>query len=159
MVVTVDKFTAVKMFDKVQRLWKEDIKALLGLANSTKNDVEKMRLKKTLEWMRQVQMAVVISEEAGEQEKFAARGLPLSDSWLGGGLQTEPKPHPPQAQVSVGSASRRQLSNALAAAHRACLFGQSYRSIPPDLRYCTPVHQNDTHAANVAIALAQSGLR
>ena len=30
MVVSVDKFTAVKMYDKVQRLWKEEIKDLRG---------------------------------------------------------------------------------------------------------------------------------
>lgn len=78
MVVTVDKFTAVKMFDKVQRLWKEDIKALLGRIAQTPNEVEKQRLKKTAEWMRKVEMAVVISEEAGEGEKFAARGLNIA---------------------------------------------------------------------------------
>ena len=78
MVVTVDKFTAVKMFDKVQRLWREDIKALLGRITHTPNEVEKQRLKKTVEWMRKVEMAVVISEEAGEAEKFAARGLNIA---------------------------------------------------------------------------------
>ena len=77
MVVTVDKFTAVKMHDKVQRRWKDDIKALLGRIAQTSNDVEKLRLKKTVEWMRKVEMAVVISEEAGEIEKFAARGLSI----------------------------------------------------------------------------------
>ncbi|UUZ77705.1 hypothetical protein LP414_11940 [Polaromonas sp. P1(28)-13] len=46
MVVAVDKFTAVKMFDKVLRLWKEDIKALLGRISQTPNDVEKQRLKR-----------------------------------------------------------------------------------------------------------------
>ena len=30
MVVSLDKFTAVKMYDKVQRLWKEQIKDLRG---------------------------------------------------------------------------------------------------------------------------------
>lgn len=78
MVVAVDKFTAVKMFDKVQRLWKEDIKALLGRINQTPNEVEKQRLKKTVDWMRRVEMAVVISEEAGENEKFAMRGLNIA---------------------------------------------------------------------------------
>ncbi len=77
MVVSVDKFTAVKMFDKVQRLWKEDIKALLGRISQTPNEVEKQRLKKTVDWMRRVEMAVVVSEEAGEDEKFAARGLSI----------------------------------------------------------------------------------
>ena len=78
MVVTVDKFTAVKMFDKVQRLWKEDIKALLGRIACTPNEVEKQRLKKTVEWMRKAEMAVVISEKAGEAEKFTARGLNIA---------------------------------------------------------------------------------
>ena len=78
MVVTVDKFTAVKMFDKVQRLWKEDIKVLVGRIATTANEVEKQRLKKTVEWMRRVEMAVVISEEAGENEKFAARDLNIA---------------------------------------------------------------------------------
>ena len=63
------------MFDKVQRLWREDIKTLLGRIAHTPNEVEKQRLKKTVEWMHKVEMAVVISEEAGEAEKFAARGL------------------------------------------------------------------------------------
>jgi len=66
MVVVIDKFTAVKMFDKVQRLWKEDIKALLGRIQTTTNEVEKLRLKKTVEWMRHAEMAVVISDENGE---------------------------------------------------------------------------------------------
>lgn len=78
MVVTVDKFTAVKMYDKVQRRWKDEIKALLGRIAQTPNEVEKQRLKKTVEWMRQVEMAVVISEEAGEDEKFAARALNIA---------------------------------------------------------------------------------
>ena len=78
LVVTVDKFTAVKMHDKVQRLWKDDIKALLGRIAQTPNEVEKRRLKNTVEWMRKVEMAVVISEEAGEVEKFAARGLNIA---------------------------------------------------------------------------------
>ena len=33
MVVSLDKFTAAKMFDKVQRLWKEEIKELRGQIN------------------------------------------------------------------------------------------------------------------------------
>ncbi|OYT92462.1 MAG: deoxyribonuclease [Burkholderiales bacterium PBB3] len=77
MVVAVDKFTAVKMFDKVQWHWKAEIKALLGRISQTANDVEKQRLKKTVEWMRRVEMAVVISEEAGEETKFADRKLDI----------------------------------------------------------------------------------
>lgn len=78
MVVAVDKFTAVKLFDKVQRLWREEIKALLERIALSANDVEKQRLKKRVAWMRQVEMAVVISEEAKEDTKFAAQNLNIA---------------------------------------------------------------------------------
>jgi type I restriction enzyme R subunit len=75
LVVSVDKFTAVKMFDKVQRLWKEEIRVLRGRIGQSANDIEKARLKQIVEYMRQVEMAVVVSEEADEEAKFVAQGL------------------------------------------------------------------------------------
>ena len=75
LVVSVDKFTAVKMYDKVQRLWKEEIKNLLGRISKSANDVEKARLKQIVEYMRSVEMAVVISEDADEEKKFAEQEL------------------------------------------------------------------------------------
>jgi type I restriction enzyme, R subunit len=77
MVIAVDKFTAVKMHDKVKRIWKEEIKALRGRIDKSANDLEKHRLKKMLDYMRRVDMAVVVSAEAGEEEKFKAQGLDI----------------------------------------------------------------------------------
>lgn len=77
MMVAVDKFTAVKMYDKVQRLWKEELKALHKRISHSANDVEKARLKKIVDYMRGVEMAVVVSEEAGEEEKFKAQNLDI----------------------------------------------------------------------------------
>ena len=77
-VIAVDKFTAVKLYDKVQRLWKEELKALRGRIKDTPNEVEKARLKKIVAYMHAVQMAVVISEEAGEEEKFKLQGLEVA---------------------------------------------------------------------------------
>lgn len=77
MVISVDKFTAVKMFDKVQHHWKEELKRLHGVIKKSHNDIEKARLKKIVEYMRSVEMAVVISEEAGEEEKFKAKKLDI----------------------------------------------------------------------------------
>jgi type I restriction enzyme R subunit len=74
-VISVDKFTAVTMCDKVQSRWKEEIKLLTGRIGSTKNEVERQRLKQLKAWMSTVQMAVIVSEETGEEEKFAAKGL------------------------------------------------------------------------------------
>lgn len=76
-VISVDKFTAVTMFDKVQALWKAEIKALNGRISATKNDVERQRLKQLKAWMSAVQMAVIVSEEAGEEEKFAKKNLDI----------------------------------------------------------------------------------
>ncbi|MCQ4260408.1 type I restriction endonuclease subunit R [Stutzerimonas stutzeri] len=77
-VIAVDKFTAVKLYDKVQRLWKEELKALRGRITQTPNEVEKARLKKIVAYMHAVQMAVVISEEAGEEEKFKLQCLEVA---------------------------------------------------------------------------------
>ena len=77
MVISVDKFTAVRMCDKVQRLWKQEIKALRGEIKHTKKEIHKARLQKQLEWMRKVKMAVVVSAENGEEEKFSAQGLDI----------------------------------------------------------------------------------
>jgi len=76
-VISVDKFTAVKMYDKMQRLWKEELRKLQGRIKKSTNDIEKDRLKKRLEYMRRVEMTVVVSEEAGEEEKFKKQGLDI----------------------------------------------------------------------------------
>ena len=77
MVITVDKFTAVKMYDKVQRLWKEEIKSLRGQIKQTQDELMAARLKRMVEYMRQVEMAVVVSAENGEEEKFDQQGLDI----------------------------------------------------------------------------------
>lgn len=76
-VVSVDKFTAVKMYDKVQRLWKEEIKQIRGKIRSAESEVQRERLNKKLEYLKRVEMAVIISEEAGEEEKFQKENLSI----------------------------------------------------------------------------------
>lgn len=77
MVISVDKFTAVKMYDKVSYYWKEEIKKLNAQITKTKDAAEKLRLKDLVDYMRKVEMAVVISEDADEEAKFAAEGLSI----------------------------------------------------------------------------------
>lgn len=77
MVVSLDKFTAVKMYDKVQRLWKETIKDLRGRITRSVNDLEKRRLQQRLDYMRSVEMAVIVSEDADEEKKFAKQQLTI----------------------------------------------------------------------------------
>lgn len=77
MVISVDKFTAVKMYDKVSYYWKEEIKKLNAQITKTKDAAEKLRLKDLVDYMRKVEMAVVISEDGDEEAKFAAEGLSI----------------------------------------------------------------------------------
>lgn len=77
MVISVDKFTAVKMYDKVSFYWKEEIKRLNKQLSKTTDEDEKLRLKDIVNYMRKVEMAVVISEDADEEKKFAAEGLSI----------------------------------------------------------------------------------
>ncbi|MBF0239885.1 MAG: type I restriction endonuclease subunit R [SAR324 cluster bacterium] len=77
MMIAVDKFTAVKMYDKVQHYWKAEIKRLVGLVSKAVDELEKKRLQHRLDYMRNVEMAVIISEDAGEKEKFKQAGLEI----------------------------------------------------------------------------------
>jgi len=77
MVISVDKFTSVKMYNKVQYYWKQEIKNLVGEIRRAPSETQKRKLETKLDYMRTVEMAVVISEEAGEEEKFVKQGLDI----------------------------------------------------------------------------------
>lgn len=77
MVVSLDKFTAVRMYDKVQRIWKDRIKELRGSIQRANTEHERVRLQKQVDYMRAVEMAVVVSEEADEDAKFTKQRLDI----------------------------------------------------------------------------------
>ena len=77
MVVSLDKFTAVKMYDKVQLHCKKEIKELRGQIKKSESADEKKLLQKQLDYMRSVEMAVVVSAEADEEKKFAKQKLDI----------------------------------------------------------------------------------
>ncbi len=78
MVVSVDKYTAVKMYDKVQHYWKIEKQKIVGERNTAPTKERREELTKILDFMNKVQMAVIISEEADENEKFAKHGLDIA---------------------------------------------------------------------------------
>ena len=78
MVVSVDKFTAVKMYDKVQHYWAEEKKALVAERNTAKTKEERDSITGIVNFMDSVEMAVIISEDADEETKFTAQGLSIS---------------------------------------------------------------------------------
>ena len=77
MVICLDKYTAVKMFNKVELQWKAEIQALNKQITLCQDKSRKIYLKGIRDNMKAVDMAVVISEEAGENEKFKQQGLDI----------------------------------------------------------------------------------
>lgn len=76
MVVSVDKVTAVRMYDRVQEHWKNMIKELEGqLKKATFN--EKAELMERISDLKKTDMAVVVSSEQNEIQKFKKEGLDI----------------------------------------------------------------------------------
>ena len=78
MVVSVDKFTAVTMYNKVQHYWTEEKKNIIAERNTAESKEKRDELTKMLDYMNNVEMAVIVSEEADENKKFAEKGLDIS---------------------------------------------------------------------------------
>ncbi len=75
-VISIDKFTALKMHDKVKRLWDLKIKELRGQMNSLpQGSSERIVLERTRKWMSETEMCVIVSYESEEETKFDKAGL------------------------------------------------------------------------------------
>ena len=70
MLVCIDKVTCVRMYNLVARYWDKKIQKLEAKLHSVADEQEEICLRRQIEWMRETSMAVVISEEQGEVEKF-----------------------------------------------------------------------------------------
>ena len=70
MLVCIDKITCVRMYNLIAGYWEERIRELeadLGMAADEQEEVYRRR---QINWMRETRMAVVVSEEQGEVDKF-----------------------------------------------------------------------------------------
>ena len=76
MVISVDKYTAVKMYDLVQHYWEEEKLNLIIERNDAKTPEERKLLDRAFNYMNKVKMAVVISED-DDDSKFTSRGLDI----------------------------------------------------------------------------------
>lgn len=72
MVISIDRFTAVKMFDKVQQCWQEYLKGLKSRAEKGEKGLDGL-----IRYMQQTDMAVIISTSQNEQADFAEKGLDI----------------------------------------------------------------------------------
>lgn len=70
MVVCIDKVTCVRMYKLIEERWKKRILALNKELYNVPDDQEQQFRERQLNWMRETRMAVVVSEEQGEVEKF-----------------------------------------------------------------------------------------
>ena len=76
MVVSVDKATAVRMYDKVGKYWRQyldELRAEYRRSSGQKRDTLAERVK----FMEETDMAVVVSSAQNEVEDFAAKGLDI----------------------------------------------------------------------------------
>ena len=78
MVVSVDKYTTVKMYDKVQHYWAIEKQKIMQERNHAQSKEQRDELTRILNYMNTVEMAVIVSEEADENEKFRRQGLDIS---------------------------------------------------------------------------------
>ena len=77
MVVSIDKPTTVKMYDKVQKHWQLYINRLKTELAYAKSDVERQGLQDKIRFMEETDMAVVVSSEQNEMQKFEQLGLDI----------------------------------------------------------------------------------
>lgn len=70
MLICIDKITCVRMHKLIEFYWNERIGELDAQLPETADVQDELDIRPQIEWMRQTQMAVVVSEEQGEVEKF-----------------------------------------------------------------------------------------
>ena len=77
MFVCYNKVTCVRMFNYVQEYWQREIKALEDAIAKCTSQQEAQEMQRKLEWMRETDMAVVVSQEQNEIQTFQKWGLDI----------------------------------------------------------------------------------
>jgi type I restriction enzyme, R subunit len=77
MVISIDKATAVRMFDTVQAHWKAAV-AKVRQELAVADPMDKPELEKRLAYLEATDMAVVVSSEQNEIEEFKLKGLDIA---------------------------------------------------------------------------------
>ena len=78
MVVSIDKATAVKMYNKVHRYWNEYIDKLQKEHAKAIDDKVSEDVGKKIDYMKQTDMAVVVSQAQNEIEDLKAKGVDIT---------------------------------------------------------------------------------
>ncbi len=79
MIVSIDRFTAVKMYNKVQHHWQQHLQQFKNqLAESNLSEFEQKKLSITIKYMSETDMAMVISQSQNEVEAFQKKELDIT---------------------------------------------------------------------------------
>ena len=70
MFVSYNKVTCVRMYDYVQEYWQREIKLLEQAIEKCTSQQEVQEMQRKLEWMKETEMAVVVSQEQNEIQTF-----------------------------------------------------------------------------------------
>lgn len=77
MVISIDKATAIKMYDKVQEYWQRYFDKLKEKFNNVSSAKEQEELKEKISYMEETDMAVVVSEGQNEIEEMKKKGVDI----------------------------------------------------------------------------------
>lgn len=78
MLVCIDKVTCVRMYELIGQYWTAKIQQLEKQLPSATDEQDEIYRRRQIEWMKATQMAVVVSEEQGEVDKFRKWGLDIT---------------------------------------------------------------------------------
>jgi len=78
MVVSIDKATAVRMYDKVRKYWDEYISKLQKEQKKAIDDKVREDIGNKIDYMKQTDMAVVVSQAQNEVEDLKAKGVDIT---------------------------------------------------------------------------------
>ena len=78
MFVCLDKVSCVMMHNYVQEYWQQEMQRLAAETEACADQQEALELQRKLRWMRETEMAVVISQEQNEVRTFKQWGLDIA---------------------------------------------------------------------------------
>jgi type I restriction enzyme, R subunit len=76
MVISIDRFTAVRMYDKVKKYWQKYLNKLKENIETSLFE-EQESLKEKIKYMEETDMAVVVSSSQNEEDYFRKKGLDI----------------------------------------------------------------------------------
>jgi len=78
MFVAIDKITAVRMHGFIKASWAQRIAELEAELKSARDEQEFIQWQRRIEWMKETEIAVVVSDEQGEVDRFRKWGLDIA---------------------------------------------------------------------------------